>query len=556
MNTVSGPLQRNPAPPHGWPEFEERSVPGVLARSCQAFPDKVALRDVDTSLTYAQLWDTVLRRSAGLAGLGVGPGDRVLLMMDNHVDYVLSWFAASSLQAVQVPVNTAYQGQLLQSVIDRAGAKVAIVDAKYLDRLASLDTPLRHLESVVVRGEPEALPQGLGPKRTKFEQLDSGTRLASPPLVRPWDINTLMLTSGTTGPSRLVSVPHGLTYSDCDPEWFPGAHSDDTVFVSLPLFHVSGQGAVYNGLVVGATVVIADRFHSSTFWREAGAFGATFAPILGVMPNYLMNRPASSADKGHTVKRIRMAPVIAALDQFCERFGVDVGSAYGMTEISNPIIAPFGWAKPGACGWLRDDFEVRIVDEHDKDVRPGQIGELVVRPRLPWSVSNGYLGDDDATVVGWRNLWIHTGDSFRADDWGEYYFVDRLKDAIRRRGENISSFEVEQAVNSHPDVDECAVVGLRGQDGEEEVHAVVVPRSGGALEPEELVDYLSTRLPSFMVPRFVTIAPELPKTPSGKVRKQALKEEGLGERSWSRPRAQPLSPVGPAELVPKTRGVE
>jgi crotonobetaine/carnitine-CoA ligase len=208
-----------------------------------------------------------------------------------------------------------------------------------------------------------------------------------------------------------------------------------------------------------------------------------------------------------------------------------------MTEISNPICAPFGLARPGACGWLRDDFETRIVDEHDRDVARGQVGELVVRPRLPWSVSSGYFGDDDATVLGWRNLWIHTGDAFRTDDAGEYYFVDRLKDAIRRRGENISSFEVEQAVNSYPDVEECAVVGLRTEDGDEEVHVVVVPRPGGALDPEELITFLSARLPSFMVPRFVTIAPELPKTPSGKVRKQALKEEGLGDRSWSDPRA-------------------
>ncbi len=538
MSKLTGALlHRNPEPPHGWPEFEERSVPGVLARSCHAFPDKVALRDVRSSLTYAQLWDTVLRCGSGLARLGVGPGERVLLMLDNHVDYVLSWFAISSLNAVEVPVNTAYQGQLLQSVINRAGAKVAIVEAKYLDTIASLDTPLRHLQAVVIRGEPGAVPHGLGPNLTRFEQLTSGDLLPSPPLAKPWDINSLMLTSGTTGPSRLVSVPHGLTYSDCDPEWFPGAGSDDTVFVSLPLFHVSGQGAVYNGMIVGATVVVADRFHSSTFWQEAAEFGSTFSPILGVMPNYLMNRPSSGSDTNHTLKRIRMAPVIATLDQFCQRFGVEVGSAYGMTEISNPICAPFGLARPGACGWLRDDFETRIVDEHDRDVARGQVGELVVRPRLPWSVSSGYFGDDDATVLGWRNLWIHTGDAFRTDDAGEYYFVDRLKDAIRRRGENISSFEVEQAVNSYPDVEECAVVGLRTEDGDEEVHVVVVPRPGGALDPEELITFLSARLPSFMVPRFVTIAPELPKTPSGKVRKQALKEEGLGDRSWSDPRA-------------------
>ena len=206
-----------------------------------------------------------------------------------------------------------------------------------------------------------------------------------------------------------------------------------------------------------------------------------------------------------------------------------------MTEVSNPIIAPFGRAQPGACGWLRDDFQVRIVDRYDQDVALGQVGELIVRPCLPWSVSNGYFGDDDATVVGWRNLWIHTGDAFRADESGQFFFVDRLKDAIRRRGENVSSFEVEQAVNGHPDVDECAVVGVRSTDGDEEVHAVVVPRAGCGLDPEELVAYLSRHLPSFMIPQFVTIASELPKTPSGKVRKQSLKEEGVGAGSWRRP---------------------
>jgi crotonobetaine/carnitine-CoA ligase len=535
VTATPGQLHRNPPPPHGWPEFSERSVPGILARSCKAFPDKLALRDVDRSLTYSEVWDAVLRRSASLAELGVGPGDRVLLILDNHIDYVLAWFAISTLQAIQVPVNTAYHSELLQRVIDRAGARVAFVDSKYLDRLSVLSSPLRHLESLVIRGKMDGAGAGLGVKIERLEAMDNHAPLAAPPSVGPWDINTLMLTSGTTGPSRLVSVPHGLTYSDCDPEWFPGCRFEDTVFVSLPLFHVSGQGAVYNGLIVGATVVIADRFHSSTFWRDATIFDATFAPILGVMPNYLMNRPVSSADRDHTIKRIRMAPVIAELDTFCERFGVEVGSAYGMTELSNPIIAPFGRAQPGACGWLRDDFEVRIVDRYDRDVPLGHVGELIVRPCLPWSVSNGYFGDGDATVLGWRNLWIHTGDAFRADDEGQFFFVDRLKDAIRRRGENISSFEVEQAVNGHPDVDECAVVGVRGPDGDEDVHAVVVPRAGSVLDPAELVAYLSMHLPSFMVPQFVTIASELPKTPSGKVRKQSLKEEGLGTGSWRRP---------------------
>jgi crotonobetaine/carnitine-CoA ligase len=453
-------------------------------------------------------------------------------MLDNHLDYVVSWFALSCLGAVEVPVNTAYQGSLLGRVLNRCGARVAIVEARFLDVLASVDSPLDHLETIVVRGHFGEKAVRLGANLVSAEEMTSGSPIAAPCPTKPWDINALLLTSGTTGPSRLVSVPHGLTYSDCDPEWFPGATSEDVVFVSLPLFHVSGQGAVYNGVIAGATVVVADRFHSSTFWTEASRYGCTFAPILGVMPQFLMNRAQAPNDAANTLMRIRMAPVLATLDEFCDRFGVTVGSAYGMTEISNPICAPFGVARPGACGWLRGDFDAQIVDQDDRRLDLDQVGELVVRPLRPWSVSAGYYGDADATVTAWRNLWIHTGDALKCDSTGQYFFVDRLKDAIRRRGENISSFEVEQEVNSHPDVVECAVVGLDVGGGEQEVHVIVVPRGGSAFDPEALTLYLSRRLPAFMVPRFVTTADSLPRTPSGKVRKQSLRETGLGAGSW------------------------
>lgn len=526
------PLHPNLQPPHGWPAFDERSVPGVLERSWRAFPDKVALLDSTRALTYAELWSSVMRRASGLRELGIGPGDRVLLMLDNHVDYVLSWFAITMLGAVQVPINTAYRGPLLHSLVARAGASVAIVEAGYVERLALAPTRQGRVANVVARGDTQIMPARMRARVKRLEGLDLRSELAARPHVGPWHLHSLMLTSGTTGPSRLVSVPHGLTYSDSDPEWFPGAASDDTVFVSLPLFHVSGQGAVYNGIVVGATVAIGDRFHSSSFWAEATRYRATFAPILGVMPNFLMNRPPSPVDRAHTLRRIRMAPVIANLDEFTERFGVEVGSAYGMTEVSNPICAPFGWARPGSCGWLRDDFEVRIVDGNDQIVSTGSVGELIVRPRVPWTVSTGYFGDSAATTQGWRNLWLHTGDVFRAGTNGEYYFLDRLKDAIRRRGENISSFEVEQIVNSHPEVEESAVVGLCDHDGDEEVHAILVLRPGGELAPADLAAYLSERLPAFMVPKFITVVDELPKTPSGKVRKHSLREAGLDDGTW------------------------
>jgi crotonobetaine/carnitine-CoA ligase len=230
-----------------------------------------------------------------------------------------------------------------------------------------------------------------------------------------------------------------------------------------------------------------------------------------------------------------MVPVMAQLDAFKARFGITaVATGYGLTEGSTIIRAPVGHAEPGPAGWLRPDFEARLVDEHDIEVAPGDVGELVVRSRDPWSVMDGYHQMPEATVAAWRNQWLHTGDAFRCDASGRWTFIDRLKDAVRRRGENVSSFEVESEINAHPAVLESAVIAVPSEHSEDEIMACVVLRPGQALSAAALLDFLDPRMPYFMVPRYLEFFDQLPKTPTEKIQKQLLRTRGLTPETHDR----------------------
>jgi crotonobetaine/carnitine-CoA ligase len=212
-----------------------------------------------------------------------------------------------------------------------------------------------------------------------------------------------------------------------------------------------------------------------------------------------------------------------------------VRTAYAMTECSPPIGTGWDISNPLSCGTLRPGYEARIVDAHDFEVPPGEIGELIVRHKEPWKLFLGYFGMPDKTVESWRNGWLHTGDAFRRDAEGNYYFVDRFKDAIRRRGENISSFEVELHVNAHPEVQESAAVAVPSEWGEDEVKVVVVRKPDSELKPEVLVQFLARTMPKFMVPRYVEFVGSLPKTDATmRVRKVELRVNPINENTWDR----------------------
>jgi crotonobetaine/carnitine-CoA ligase len=490
------------------PPLEERTVLHVLQRGARDAAGVTALVDEQRELTYAEVLDEALRVGGGFAGLGVERQEPVLLMLDNHVDHAMAWFALSCIAAVEVPVNVALRGDQLAHVIKDSGAKVLVIEAHYLDRLEGLTDAIAGLTHVVVRGSAGA--QGGYGARTYLSLADSPA--AVPADSYPWDTSGILYTSGTTGRAKGVVVTQAQTYGRMWPSGPGSPEPGDVTLVTLPIYHVIGQvRGLYNSMISMGTAVLLPRFSASTFWDSCRRYGATYAPLVGVMGTYLMRQSPSESDRDHPLQRICVGTTFAEVEEFRPRFGVEVFSSYGLTEAGGVLV---GRAEPTGCGWVRPDVEARLVDEVDRDVQPGEAGELLLRPTEPWTFMAGYHNRPDATVEKWRNLWLHTGDVMRQRPDGQFVFVDRRADTIRRLGENISTFEVESQILAHPAVAECAVVAVREGTDEPEVKAALVPVEGQRIDPVEMTAWLVDRLPHYAVPRFLEFLPELPRTPS------------------------------------------
>jgi crotonobetaine/carnitine-CoA ligase len=517
------------------PPLAERTLPAVFGHWLACQPDKPAVRDPDRALSYGALQDEALAVAGGLARLGLREGEAVLLMLDNHVDFVVAWCALALTGRIEVPVNTAYKGSILAHVAHNSGARAIVIEAGYLPLLVEVAERLPRLEHVVVRGEAAGVTLPPAWRLSRWEELP-GPRVALVP-AEPWQLIGIMYTSGTTGPSKGVRVTHAHAYGYASPAVIGRALNHDASLVTLPLFHIGGQWAgVYNSLIAGGSSVVLPRFSATSYWDDVRQYGCTYTLMLGAMANFLFQQPLAEGDRRHPMKQVLMVPVMPQLEAFRERFGIhEVATAYGLTEGSTVLIAPLGQARPNGAGMPRGDFEVRLVDAHDIEVPRGQAGELVIRTRDPWSVMDGYHEMSEATVGVWRNQWLHTGDAFRIDDDGQWVFIDRMKDAMRRRGENVSSFEVEREIMEHPAVLEAAVVAVPSAATEDDILACVVVRPGMQLDPAQLLEFLDKRLPYFMVPRYVELMDALPKTPTEKIRKQALRERGVTVAAFDRP---------------------
>jgi len=356
-------------------------------------------------------------------------------------------------------------------------------------------------------------------------------------------MSSVLFTSGTTGLSKGVLMSHSHFYFFAEEDvQLTRLTEHDTYSTAFPLFHGNAQFlTVYPCLVAGARCVLYRRFSASDFFGRIRRSGTTVCNLIGATMSFIVAQPPSADDKDHKLTRIYSAPLDPELAvKFVERFGdIVFVDGFGQTEISNVFQTPWKAKRPaGASGVLMDQFfEVRLVDpETDEDVPEGEIGELLVRHKLPYIMTEGYLGMPEKTVETWRNLWFHTGDGLRRDAEGWYYFVDRVKDALRRRGENISSFEVESVVRSHDAVAECAVVAAKADEvgGEDEVKVFVVLNNGINLDFDDLMQWCDSRMPAYMVPRYVELIDELPQTPSQKVQKKVLRDMGNGPDTWDR----------------------
>lgn len=483
--------------------------------------------------TYRELYEQVVQYAIGLQQQGVKQDDFVLSWLPNGPHAVRVFLALNYLGAVYVPINTSYRGGVLQHVISNSGAALMVADARLIDRLEAVDTG--SLQSVVVIGDTSANITGPDFLHETVLSGAAGELKPSPRPVEPWDTHAVIYTSGTTGPSKGVLSSYIQSYEFIRVLQHIGA--DDTNFANLPLFHATGMYAVYSMLMYGGRVCVVDGFHTDSFWDTVNKYGITTVGLLGVMMQFLLKQPPGANDRKNSLRTCLVVPLDEDALRFAGRFGVDVYTIYNMSEMSGPLYAGPNPKVPGSCGRARPGVELRLVDENDIEVEPGQVGELIVRADMPWALSHGYHNDPGATARSWRNGWFHTGDALRCDEDGNYFFVDRMKDTIRRRGENISSFEVESEIAVHPDVREVAVIGVASDIGEDEVLAVIAPASGHAIEPAAMIEFLRPRLAYYMIPRYIRFIDELPKTPTQKILKHQLRDEGITMETWDREQA-------------------
>jgi crotonobetaine/carnitine-CoA ligase len=523
-----------------FPDLVGSVLPLVVESWAEKEPERPFLLQIGgPSLSYREAHELALTWSAVFRRFGVTAGDRVLAMRRPHVDGVAMWLGQGWLGAVETSINTDYRGAMLEYVLGNAEPRLLVIADEFLPRFAELGDALDP-DLVVVVPDTDHPTASLPCRVIGRAEAFDGTA-AEPPSYRPgpWDAACVIYTSGTTGPSKGVIVPWAqihATATGCFPTELLG---DDEVFYSpFTMFHMSGKMPPAVVGTCGGQLVVRETVSLTALWDDIRQTRSTMTIGSSVMTDLLMALPPSDSDKDLCLRWLMTGPATPAIKVFGERFDVQVGTAFNMTEISVALTSGWGMSNMASCGRLREGYpgyEVRLVDEHDRDVPTGEVGELIVRTSVPWTVNSGYLGYPEKTAEAWRNGWFHTGDAMRVDENGDYYFVDRIQDAIRRRGENISSFEVEAAVVSHPDVAECAAVAVPDTASGQEVKVFVLRRPESTLGERELLEWLVPRMPRFMVPRYVELVTDFPRTEASmKVKKAELRQRPLTEATWDR----------------------
>jgi carnitine-CoA ligase len=511
---------------------EDRTLPRMLDMQAIRYGDRNLLSCANESWTFREARDIAAGRGAALRAAGVSAGDRVAILCSNRLEMLEILLGCCWIGAIAVPINTAAMGPQIAYCLSNSGAQLFVIEAQFVERLAHVCEGMASLRSIWLIGA-DTPPSCTAPLMEIMPpRVDA---IAAAP-VAPGDTLAIIYTSGTTGPSKGVMCPHAQYY------WW-GIHSgrilgvgaDDVLCTTLPLFHINALNTFAQALLSGARMVIEPRFSASAFWPAMTRNEATIIYLLGAMVPILLAGEPRADERGHRV-RIGLGPGVAA-DRgaaFAARTGVTLLEGYGSTETNFVIGASLEAQKPGTMGRVIDGFQARVVDAHDVELPHGEAGELVLRADEPFAFASGYFGMAEKTVEAWRNLWFHTGDRVIRDGCGYFRFVDRLKDAIRRRGENISSYEVEQVLLAHPDIDMAAVFPARSELAEDEVMVAIIARPGAAITPIELMQFCAQRLPYFAVPRFVDFVADLPRTENGKVRKYELRERGVTASTWDR----------------------
>ena len=513
---------------------ERRTLPQLLEMQAAVYGEKPLVRAGDRVRSFLQMRDAASETAEVLAQAGIERGDRVAILSSNRLELLDFILGCAWLGAIAVPMNVAWRGSQLAHGLTNSAPRLLVIESELAPLLETIDRS-PSLERVWILGEPvDRVPQGIPTERAPSLTGARSVRAAAD--LGPDATVAILYTSGTTGASKGVCCPQAQFY------WWGivvgemlELTDEDVLYTCLPLFHTNAINAFVQAVVAGATYAFGERFSASRFWQSVREVDATVTYLLGAMVSILWARPASPGDADHRV-RIALAPATPAnlQEPFKERFGVRLLDGYGSTETNACIGGTANGQRPGLMGVVLDDFEADVVDEHDVSVPDGTAGELVLRSRQPFSFATGYFELPEATVSAWRNLWFHTGDRVVRSEDGWFRFIDRLKDAIRRRGENISSQEVEQVLLEHPAVASAAVFAVPSDLGEDEVMAAIVTRPGANLEPIEVINHCQPRLAYFAIPRYLDFVDELPLTENGKVRKVVLRARGVTQMTWDR----------------------
>jgi crotonobetaine/carnitine-CoA ligase len=520
----------------------ERTLPAMLQRQAALFGARALLRIAGRQWSHRDAVTAAGVRAAALARAGVQRGDRVAVMSGSRIEFLEVFLGCGWLGASVVPINTASMGPQIAYFLANSEAKLLVIEAQFLARLQTADLSPTQLREVWVVGEDADRTEWQPREGVRAVPYPAGAEAIAPAAVQPGDPLAILYTSGTTGPAKGVVCPHAQYY------WWGvnsadvlGVGADDVLCTTLPLFHINALNTFAQAAITGCEVVFEPRFSASGFWSSMRASGATVVYLLGAMVPILLAQPEGPGERDHRVRTGLGPGVPAAAGQaFLERTGVRLLEGYGSTETNFAIATAPDSPRGGVMGWLRPGFQARVADEDDVELPAGEAGELLLRADEPHAFASGYFNMPEKTVEAWRNLWFHTGDRVVRDADGAFRFVDRIKDAIRRRGENISSFEVEQVLLSHPCVAACAVYPVRSELAEDEVMAALVARPGQRIDPAELALYCEGRLPYFAVPRYIDVLPDLPRTENGKVQKYKLRERGVSAITWDRgPAARP-----------------
>ncbi|MFD4840117.1 ATP-dependent acyl-CoA ligase [Achromobacter sp. NPDC058515] len=510
------------------------TLPSLLLDQAARLGERLWVQAPGGGLRYADAAAHAADWAARLASAGVGRGDRVGLMAGNRLEFLSIVLGCGWLGAVVVPINTASRGMQLSHILANSGCALLVADAACCPALSALEGGAPALRRIWLLDGAAGAPPLPAPASAPPEKTEGPLPPAAD--LGPGDTLAILYTSGTSGLSKGVCCPHAQFY------WWGRIAArnleiarDDVLYTSLPLFHTNALNACFQALVTGASIICDERFSASRYFDRLEATGATVTYLLGAMVPMLLAHEPATAERRHRA-RIALAPGVPERFHaaFAERTGIALLEGYGSTETNFALGGTLAEQRAGSMGRVAPEFDAMVADDQDAPVADGEPGELLLRAHPPFAIATGYFGMDDKTVEAWRNLWFHTGDRVIRDADGYFRFLDRMKDAIRRRGENISSYEVEQVLLAHPSVATVAVYAVRSELAEDEVMAALVYKAGLSIAPQALLDFCQPRMPYFAVPRYLRVMDDLPRTENGKVRKFRLRDEGITGDTWDR----------------------